>query len=147
MKYFAYGSNMSSEELRAWCPSAKALGIAKAKGYCLAFTRYSPKWGGGVADIVPASSDQVWGVLYEISDSEIPRLDAKEGVAGGAYKRERIKVATADGTELDVLTYSVVDKDRFQRPTAKYLQTMLKEAAETGLPKQYVRRMREIPTQ
>ncbi len=52
--YFAYGSNMSQDQIRARCPSHKFLCAAELPGHKLAFTRYSRKRECGVADIVPA---------------------------------------------------------------------------------------------
>ena len=146
VKYFGYGSNLSSEELRAWCPSARALDTAKARDYKLAFTRFSPKWGGGVADIIPEKDSYVWGVLYEIDEDDIEKLDRKESVDRGGYQRHTIKVETRSGQIEEALTYVVVGKAEFERPTIGYLNTLLKGAEEFGLPKDYTEALRQTET-
>ena len=48
-RYFAFGSNLDQEQMRARCPSAKLLGPAVLPGHALAFAGYSHRWGGAVA--------------------------------------------------------------------------------------------------
>jgi hypothetical protein len=66
-KYFAYGSNMSHDQICVRCPSHNFIGAAELRGYKLAFTRYSMKRKCGVADIVAAPSGSVWGAVFEVA--------------------------------------------------------------------------------
>jgi hypothetical protein len=74
--YFAYGSNMAPEVIARLSPQHRYLGVARLTDHRPAFTRRSVKTGTGVADVVPASGQMVWGVLYKIGDDELayPRL-------------------------------------------------------------------------
>ena len=69
--YFAYGSNMSSERLRARTPSATSLGRARLPGYTLRWHKLG-RDGSGKCDIEPSNAPRaaVWGVLYEIDSAE-----------------------------------------------------------------------------
>lgn len=143
MKYFAYGSNMSSEEMRAWCPSAQFVAAARLPHHRLDFTRYSRKREGGVADIVPARGQEVWGVLYELDAGDLAALDRKEGVPA-AYTRAFVDVAPVSGEPARVLTYTVVEKGRTEAPSREYLEIMLRGARERDLPGSYVRTLEQI---
>ena len=79
VSYFAYASNMASEVIARLSPRHRYLGVACLADYRLAFTRRSVKGGTGVADIVWAPGEQVWGVLYEIAEDELAAIDREEG--------------------------------------------------------------------
>jgi hypothetical protein len=80
MLYFAYGSNMNWNQIRCRCPSARFAFVARAAGYGLAFTRFSQKRKCGVADIVTSLGNEVWGVVFDIPNDEIDKLDQSEGI-------------------------------------------------------------------
>ena len=52
--YFAYGSNLDWAQIRERCPSTEAVSVVAARGYRLAFTRFSTNRQCGAADILPA---------------------------------------------------------------------------------------------
>ncbi len=147
MKYFAYGSNMSSEELRGWCPGAEFAVVAMLPNYRLDFTRYSAKRQGGVADVVRARGETVWGVLYNVPSGEMAALDRKEGVAAMAYERKRVTVAPAVGPRVRAVTYTVIDKEPGQTPGEHYLGLILTGAREWALPEAYVRMLEKFGQQ
>ncbi len=86
--YFAYGSNMDPEQMYKRCPDSKKIGPAVLQDHKIAFTRYSLKRKSGVADILVTPGSQVWGILYEVSASDLKSLDRYEGKKANAYKRE-----------------------------------------------------------
>ena len=135
--YFAFGSNMLEREILHHTPHAQSLGCAVLRGYRLAFTRWSAKRGGGVADIVEHPTGEVWGVLYEVPDDELHALDAKEGVPT-AYRRMTVREEDAAGVECDAMAYEVVDRTGPYAPTAIYLAIIIEGAREHGLPAWYV---------
>ena len=79
MKYFAYGSNIDENRMQERCPKSRLVGKARLEGYKISFSRYSGKWNGGVADIIEAENSHVWGILYEITEDDLARLDKFEG--------------------------------------------------------------------
>jgi gamma-glutamylcyclotransferase len=139
---FAYGSNMASAEMAAWCPAARFIGPARLDGYRLELRRRSIRWGGGAVDIVAAPDDEVWGALYELPDGELDRLDAKEG-AGFAYARRQVRVE-ADGRAVSAEAYEAVEKEPDEvRPTREYAALLPRGARERGLPEGWVKRLEE----
>ncbi|HEX2233871.1 MAG TPA: gamma-glutamylcyclotransferase family protein [Thermoleophilaceae bacterium] len=131
---FAYGSNMASSEMQAWCPDHRYLGPARLDGFRIELRRRSIRWRGGAADIVPAPGESVWGVVYEIADEELDRLDQKEG-EGFAYRRRSVKVEY-EGERRAAVAYEVIDKEPDQvEPSPEYLDLLRAAARERGLPR------------
>jgi gamma-glutamylcyclotransferase len=140
---FAYGSNMASAEMQAWCPAHRFVGPARLDGFRVELRRRSIRWGGGAADIVPAAGESVWGVLYEVAEEELDRLDEKEG-AGFAYRRRAVEVEREGGPRAAV-AYEVVDKEPSEVPCSReYAELVLAGARERGLPGEWVRELAGI---
>jgi cation transport regulator ChaC len=114
------------------------LGPARLPGYRLAFTRRSVRTGTGVADILADADGETWGVLYELDARDRDALDEKEGL-GWAYVHMTVAVGTADGVVREALAYTVKQKEPAAvRPSAAYLQRLLRAAREHGFPDAYV---------
>ncbi|MEX2500932.1 MAG: amidohydrolase [Trueperaceae bacterium] len=104
MRTFAYGSNMDPVQMRRRCPSARFVARAWLPDFALAFPRWSPKRGCGVADVVPAPGGRVWGVVYDLDEEDGRALDGYEGAPTDAtadpstdrerpaYRRVRLRV-------------------------------------------------------
>jgi len=138
--YFAYGSNMDPKQMVSRCPGALAIGRARLPNYELAFVWDSPGWGGGVATVIPSSSLEVWGVLWDLTDEHVEALDRYEGVAVGAYVKERVDVEAESGL-VNALIYVATD-DREKVPSQRYLDVLLRGAGAFSLPADYVEKLR-----
>ena len=137
--YFAYGSNLWFEQMKARCPSAELIGLATLEKYRLCFPRRSPRWGGGVAGVEPDRMGKVEGVVYRMSSRDLLELDGYEGVAAGVYRRERVVVHTAEGAQ-EAWTYIPDPEDGAPfRPSNSYIGTMIRGALEQGLPGDWIR--------
>ncbi len=105
-----------------------------------------------MADIIEAPDAEVWGAVWRIPLDERPTLDRQEGLHLDPphYRRIAATVSTPDGADFECLAYQVATREAAHvPPSAKYLDTMLRGAAEGGLPVAYVDGMRaaakEIP--
>jgi gamma-glutamylcyclotransferase len=137
---FAYGSNLAASEIGAWCPEARFAGVARLPDHRIALNRRSIRWGGGAVDVVPAPGEEVWGALYEVPDTALAGLDAKEG-QGWAYRRVDVDVERA-GRPIAATAYEVVEKEPEEVPaTPEYAALLVRAARERGLPDHYVRRL------
>jgi hypothetical protein len=74
------------------CPNAKEIGKAVLREHKIGFTRHSKTWECGTADILVSPADEVWGVLYSITETDLESLDFYEGVNRNAYKRTSLTV-------------------------------------------------------
>lgn len=137
--YFAYGSNLDVEQMTERCPGSRPRVAARLTGHRLDFTHLSRRWGGGAADILPASDGTVWGALYDIDPDHVTILGRFEG----GYDPIRVEVAERDGAKRRALTYTVRAKGRYA-PTSRYVQKMLRWGAHWGLPEEWLRQVRAI---
>ena len=144
MLYFAYGSNMPTEQIRCSDPQAVFRGVAKLADHRLCFTRYSKiRWKCGVADVIPSEGDTVWGVLWEVSDDGFEKLDVREGAP--KYYQQEDAVVSRCGIEVKCVIYTVVCKEGPFLPSSKYMKRLIDGACEHNLPADYVTQLREIP--
>lgn len=160
--YYAFGSNMNERvfrERRHMTPMETR--IARLSGYRLRFTvagrqRSGPSArfvelvqgidqvaaGGrkpGVsapAEIVEASGEHVWGVLYLLPFRQFVRLDASEG---RHYAYLWVDVEDQDGRRVHALTYHVPYPAPEGRPSYGYLKLIRTAARGRGMPDGYVK--------
>jgi gamma-glutamylcyclotransferase (GGCT)/AIG2-like uncharacterized protein YtfP len=136
---------MEKEQMRERCPQHKFYAVAKLNHYTLAFTRYSDRWEGGVADLLPERDKVVHGVLYEISLGDLRLLDHYTGYPT-CYSRGDITLETRSGEHLPAMTYFAVRQAEI-KPSQRYLDQILKGAREYHLSKEYISFLRTIKTE
>ena len=139
-KYFAYGSNLDLSQMKRRCPEYRLISKGSLSGYSLTFNRFSSGWGGGVADVIQDQDSKVWGLVFEISDSDLERLDRYEGYhknQTSMYERWKTVIDTPNGQISDVWVYTVVEKQKFVQPTLEYLQIIKDAAVRWNFPKDY----------
>src|SRR3954453_23149386 len=90
--YFAYGSNLSVEQMAVRCPDAINPRPATLDDHDWLINER------GVATVDPFHGSQVHGVLWQVSDRDLAKLDSAEGVPV-RYRRKRMTVHTEDGPE------------------------------------------------
>ena len=136
--YFAPGSNMSRKELRSHGLRPRMLGVATLDGHRVVFSRRSVRTGTGVADVVLSPDEKVWGVLYELEESDLDALDRKEG-QGWAYARRPLSVRLcADETLYDAIAYTVIQREPAEVPPSRsYLTRLIRASGAVGLPLAY----------
>jgi len=143
--YFAYGSNMNPGQLKQWQITYANCQRAILQDHKLAFTRYSAKWQGGVADIIESKGDIVEGVLYEMTVKGLEKLDEKEGVHSGAYRRKNISVEAGRSERTTAITYEVVNKQaEFIPPSEEYMNIVIKGAEINGLSEAYIEGLKSV---
>ena len=148
MLYFAYGSNMDEHRVKATnrCPNARFIFNAVLPGHRLVFTRGGDA-GSCAADAIPDPASLVWGVVYDITDSDRRQLDAREGVAIRAYRPKEVLVHPHGDIDqrVMVLTYGASDPTDIQRPPSReYLDYLLRGARHRGLPASYIAQLERI---
>ncbi len=149
MRYFAYGSNMNWEVIRARAPSAKYISIARLKDHRLTVSRKCTRRECGVADVVPDRDHEVWGVLYEIDERDFVVLDdAEDFVAGraqnGYTRRENNVYINGEDTPLLVWVYFAEKEDNPPLPNSEYKKLMVEGARHWQLPDKYIEQLEQI---
>jgi gamma-glutamylcyclotransferase (GGCT)/AIG2-like uncharacterized protein YtfP len=152
MLYFAYGSMMDFGEMQRRCRSASFVAIAKLPDHSLQFTRLSNNRGCGVADAVPKPGGEVWGVVYELAQSDLTSLDGAEGFKEGrplamnSYIRHRRLVhRNGDPNDpLEIWTYLANRQENPPKPNAAYKSLIVNGANHWGLPEAYQNQLARI---
>jgi len=118
----------------------------------LCFPRYGTKWDCGVASVERASGDQVWGVVYDIADDDVPKMDTCEGFnpkrprEQNSYNRLPVSLLLDGNAAAPVtaITYIAVPQPNPPLPNAKYRETIVRGARAWKLPDHYVKTLEAI---
>lgn len=145
MLYFAYGSNMNEDELIDKDVTILRTEKVLLKDYKIALTRNSDTRKGGVLDIIPENGEVAEGVLFNIPDTDITKINKKEGVCVGAYEPVIIKVEDYDGKITSgVITYQVCNKIDAKPASQEYKDSVLRGACEHGLSQGYRAKLKAV---
>jgi gamma-glutamylcyclotransferase len=155
MLYFAYGSNMDAEQMKERCPSAKFVCRAKLPSHRLAFTRMSIIRRCGVADILRDETNDVWGVVYELVESELENLDKDEAFRLGRpddqndYTRENCYVWHEGDAKRPLLVaiYRGHPQPNPPLPNCDYKNLIVAGARHWQLPGYYIQELESIQTE
>src|SRR3989338_7307625 len=136
--YFAYGSNMAIERLRARVPSVELICVAALVGHTLKFHKPSKKDGSGKCDAAYTgnSEDNVLGALYSIQTNQLPELDRFEG-RGHGYERKTVSVTSPSNKTFSTETYIATNTDPHLRPLDWYKELVGYGGGAVGLPSSY----------
>jgi cation transport regulator ChaC len=139
--YLAYGSNMhhsAFRERRRMQPIEWRIG--RIKGYRLRFNLEGrPKGRAAPANICPDPDGEVWGVLYKITQRDLVRLDATEGVPGRNYRHVWVPAEDPDGNIVTAVVYMARGKETDGTPSLRYISLLRDGARAHGLPEDWVR--------
>lgn len=134
--YFAYGSNMSGEQMRSRAGQFSDDQVARLENYELLFNKKA-RGGSATANIHPAPGKTVFGVLYRIPETALRSLDRFEG-APEHYRRIEVTVVAADGNRVPAQAFIATKVEKGLRPASHYLQSILQAAGERAFPEEYV---------
>jgi len=129
--YFAYGSNLWRKQMEDRCPQHRVIGNGILKGYRWIITSK------GYANIIQSETDEVYGVIYEISESDEHTLDYWE-IEKAGYRKETVEVEFEEQT-LKCLVYVDSNEEEGQ-PKKEYMERIMKGLSDSNLPKEYMDR-------
>ena len=141
--YFAYGSNMNPERVKARGLNYSQVLSGQLSGYELSFNKYSAKREGSAANITRKKDAVTEGVLYLLSGEEqIIQMDPFEGFPDH-YTRELLSIATKSEP---VKAWVYIANQRFIRenllPPRWYLNHLL--AGKQFLTQPYYERLKKV---
>jgi gamma-glutamylcyclotransferase len=143
IKYFSYGSNLLKERIQARCPSARKIGTGKAVGLKICFGKISTRKNGmqcGKANLVVAEASSVWGVIYEMPESEFSALSEME-------KGYSVFEMSVNSPELGVVVCAFHNSDRTAGGLPIYdwyLQLVVVGAKQNNLPSAYIEELEDF---
>ena len=128
MWYFAYGSNMDEERMEKRGVNFNERKYAFIKGWKLTFNKVaSENPTEGYANIEKDDNDVVEGILYQIDENGLRKLDRYEGVPDHYIKKE-LEVCLANKEKAVAYVY-IANKGKVNdglKPSKKYLSHLLK---------------------
>lgn len=101
-------------------PGSKPKFIATLPNFKLVFAREPSRGKGGVATIRPQKGEKVLGAVYEISESDLKRLDRYEGYPT-VYDRRKVTVFSETNEPIEATTYIMNDQSQEAPPSPEYL--------------------------
>ena len=142
--YFAYGSNMSKQQMLRRTGSVPESVVARLDNYQLAFRKVLI--GKDVfAMIVPKADSVVYGVAYRCSPKAMLQLDHFEGVAENCYQRETVQVTAQNGEILNCIVYCGIGfSTEAGFPSSDYWDLIKTGAIEHQIPIAYVKEIQGL---
>lgn len=140
--YFAYGSNMSRQQVKQRAGQPKEEKIARLEGYELNFEKIA-RGGSGTGNIVVAPEKTLWGVLYRLTEQQLKTLDRFEGVPEH-YRRSEVNVVDGHGNKIAAQVYLARKVRKGLKPDRQYLQRIIQGAEEHNLPADYIAQLKKI---
>lgn len=154
--YFAYGSNLLAQRIHLNSPSAVLEGIGELADHRLDFTNFTSFWNGTVATIIEEPGEKVWGALWALDIEHMKSLDRQESVPSGGYFPKTVNITKSDGNVVQARTYvqtteppKISSGEKFpydRRPSRTYLNVIIEGAIECGLPEDYIKKLKNIPS-
>lgn len=134
--YFAYGSNMSPQQMAWRCPGARPVGRAVLRDWRFhANTR-------GSASIMRRQGSEVHGVLWRCNAAHIHALDRYEGISWGNYRRRHKTVFLPCETPVAAIVYEGT-RTYDGQARVRYMHTaVLPGALHFALPDKYIEELR-----
>ena len=128
--YFAYGLNMDRAGMAERCPAAKPLGLARFPRHRFIVTT------DGYASAIRDPREEVHGVLWDCSLSDIRVLDKFEDLASGLYVKLNQPVIVPGGAKR-ALIY-IGRSGSLGRARPGYMETVIAAAKDWALPEAYI---------
>jgi len=146
VRYFAYGSNLDKRQIQQRLGRVPPSTVACLPHYRVAFNKRGSALGETYANIVEDPDGQVWGVVYELTASEVEILDQCEGLPGGHYRRGCVEVIARSGETIQAETYFAGENFLCAegQPSVEYLEKILAGARAHRLPEDYIRGLEQL---
>lgn len=137
MLYFAYGSNLSKNAMRARAPQSRPLIAAALPEHQLLFESNEPPDAPEAffANVRALAHEFVPGALYELGAEDLDALDVYEDIARGVYERVLVNVVRADGSHAEAAVYRMraTGEPRTGPPSDAQLEQIRVGYADWGL--------------
>lgn len=135
VKMFFYGSFMDRDFLRTQGVVPKTFETAELKNWGITF---SP-----MATLVKSEGDSVYGVIAELSRSEVRILYSRDDMKH--YNPVDVTAATKRDKRVPAQAF-ISKPGTGQKPSAEYLQRVIRAAENLGFPSAYLAKLRRTLT-
>ncbi len=133
MLYFAYTALVAPDRLADAAPDAKFTFVAHLPEWRLVFPYENGEWSGGLPSAQPDPGNTVWGVVFEVSKSEMAAVNDHEASEG--REPTTVEIMDRNGRRHEVVTHlHPSDVNGEVSPSAEYLKLMLEGGRHWQLP-------------
>jgi len=142
MYLMIYCEWLDSDLVKKSLPDANIIGKATLKDHKVAFSSFTEDvsdemmYGGCHLEAAPGKI--LYGILYEITDDELAKLDKLTRVEQGRYIKKYLTVLDESGKSYDAMAHSIKNPKGKSRPTKDYMDHMIKGAREHSFPPSYI---------
>jgi gamma-glutamylcyclotransferase (GGCT)/AIG2-like uncharacterized protein YtfP len=134
MLYFAYGSNLNKKQMKNRCPDSVPVVKVILKNYKLVFNYF--------ADVVETPGEIVYGAVYDVSNSDIRKLNRYEGYPRH-YDIINIKVEDDEGKAYKAFAYVMTSKG-IREPEEHYYNIIKHGFKDWNLPLEKLMNARKL---
>lgn len=142
--YFAYGSNMSEDQMSHRIPAAKKICSANIKDYQLVFDVPATYREGSVANIRSKPNSILWGVIWQIPAKYMSELDRIEDLT--TYDRKLVEITVKIEESIQCYIYKGKNPVEGLLPEKDYLEIILQGAKQANLPEDYIKKLSQQKT-
>ena len=144
--YFAFGSNLSLDQMRKRCPYHQLVGTAVLADHRVVCNKAKSDGVNYCAGIIKSPGDEVFGALYKLIPGDLESLDVEEGCYAGTkhYYRDAREFNVRNRTTDEIInafTYFVSKPVAPKRPALDYAQKIFQGCHDHGFPKEYVKNL------
>ena len=141
--YFAYGSNLYINRLKKRVGDWKASQKAVLNGWKLVFDKPSTNWG-SAANIRKNSNEQVFGVVYLLTEKQFKKLQKYEqGYIEIEIPRESLDL-NLNEHDIPILTFIYTNKPSLKNPRPKYLKFIIEGLKQHGFKIDIIKKVKKI---
>lgn len=134
--YFAYGSNMSTEQMASRCPDSVKFDLGILSNYKFIINSR------GVASVIPIQNSSVEGIIWSISKKDEILLDRYEGVPKTYSRKEINLISKSSNNFVKVLIYIANDNLK-GAPKNNYLEKIIISAKINQFSKLYQQELKK----
>ena len=143
---FTYDIYMDAVRLQRYVPSPREPRVLRLANYRLAFPKYNPQLGSGLASVMRSIGDEVWGIGWRCN---APELKAFEKKLGMPHRYHTINVHLSDRgiDRLSGWSYMISVPDSVESKPTKAIKFEIINAGKLhGLPDEYLVQLASQPT-
>lgn len=135
MNYFAYGSNLDRVQMQKRCPGATLIGLGELENYRFIINSR------GVASVVSEPGAMVQGLVWNLSMSDVQKLDRFEGVQYRTYLKTTDCNIRMDTGYVETLIY-IASCNIIGFPRLGYLENIVAMAIYLKFNRDYVEELK-----
>lgn len=144
---YIYCEWLDSSLVKKWIPDARLVTTALCPDHKVSFVSYEDdngeKFEGGCC-LTDAPGEDLYGVVWQVSEEALLSLDKLVKVNEGKYTREYRAVKGSNGVAYATVSHSIKNPAGVSLPSEAYLSHMVNGAKEFDFPAEYIEKLEKL---